>query len=615
MLAPSYLPEAKHALINDLTAGLESQALSWLSGYFAGVAQGRQDALAPSPSPAFTPVAASIPAPVAVVSTSPVASPATATRLTILYGSQTGNAKRVAESLNERCSALGLETRLVRADRYATRELKDEQLLYIVISTQGDGEAPDDSLGFVEFLASRRAPKLPKLKYAVLGLGDSSYPIFCGIAVDIDARLAELGAQRLQDVGTADLDIETVAAPWQDTAVERARESLGQDDVHTASVTPLHAKPAKATREQPLLAELMLNQRITGRDSDKDVRHLEISLEDSQLSYQPGDALGVWPTQAQALVEQVIVTLGLAAETPVEVNKVTRPLNDWLTHHRELTQLTKPFLVAHAERADSDELRSLLKPDSLAQFKTLLETSQLLDVLKAYPASWTAAEFVKALRPLTPRMYSIASSQQAVDEEVHLTLANVAYDHAGEERWGAASRFLTELEEGDKLPIFIEENPRFRLPVDPSRDIIMIGPGTGIAPFRAFVQERGAIQASGRNWLFFGNPRFGSDFLYQTEWQRALSDGELHRLDLAFSRDQAEKVYVQDKLLERAAELYDWIQAGAHVYVCGDATRMARDVHQTLQRIAQNEGGMDEAQAKQWLDDLAAQGRYARDVY
>ncbi len=310
-----------------------------------------------------------------------------------------------------------------------------------------------------------------------------------------------------------------------------------------------------------------------------------------------------------------MATLNLNPDETVEVNNVARPVKTWLSRHRELTQLTKPFLVEHAERARNDTLKSLLQPDSLEAFRQLLETRQLIDVLKEYPAPWSASALVKALRPLTPRLYSIASSQTAVDEEVHLTLANVAYDQNGEARWGVASNFLSQLEEGDKLPIFIEENTRFRLPDDPSRDVIMIGPGTGIAPFRAFIQERSAGAASGRNWLFFGNPSFGSDFLYQTEWQRAVKDGHLHRIDVAFSRDQDHKIYVQHKLLERATDLYDWIQSGAHIYVCGDANRMAKDVHQTLLHIAQNEGGLDEAQAKLWLDDLALQGRYARDVY
>lgn len=597
MLAPSYLPESKHTLITELADGLESNALSWLSGYFAGVAQGRLAGRAAPP-----PVAA-------------VAGASAARQLTVVYGSQTGNAKRVAESLAERVGGLGLSVRLLRADRYPTRELKDEDLLYIVMSTQGDGEPPDDSLAFVEFLSSRRAPKLPQLKYAVLGLGDSSYPIFCGIAQTLDARLAELGAERLHEVGTADLDIETVASPWQDAAIALAQKALKQTGAPTASVTPLHPKASRATREQPFLAELLLNQPITGRSSEKDVRHLEISLEGSQLSYQPGDALGVWPTQSDALVDTIISSLGLDAAESIDVNNVSRPLKEWLGRYRELTQLTKPFLAAHAELSSDESLKALLLPESIDQLKSYLETRQLVDLLKEFPAGWTAQGLVKALRPLTPRMYSIASSQSAVDQEVHLTLANVAYEYEGQARWGAASNFLARLAEGEKLPIFIEENPRFRLPADSSRDIIMIGPGTGVAPFRAFVQERSAAGAGGRNWLFFGNPHFSSDFLYQTEWQRALQDGQLHRLDLAFSRDQAHKIYVQDKLRERAGDLYDWIQGGAHVYVCGDATRMAKDVHQALLHVARQEGGLDDAQAKEWLDELAAQGRYARDVY
>jgi sulfite reductase (NADPH) flavoprotein alpha-component len=596
MLAPSYLPESKHTLITELADGLESNALSWLSGYFAGVAQGR------SANRAAPPVAA-------------VAGVNAAKQLTIVYGSQTGNAKRVAESLAERAGGLGLSARLLRADRYPTRELKDEDLLYIVMSTQGDGEPPDDSLAFVEFLSSRRAPKLPQLKYAVLGLGDSSYPMFCGIAQTIDARLAELGAERLYEVGTADLDVETVALPWGDAAIALAQKALKQTGAPTASVTPLHPKASKATREQPFQAELLLNQPITGRGSDKDVRHLEISLEGSQLSYQPGDALGVWPTQSEALVDAIISSLGLDASETIEINNVTRSLREWLGRYRELTQLTKPFLAAHAELSGNEQLKTILLPESIEQLKGYLETRQLIDLLKEFPAKWTAQGLIKALRPLTPRMYSIASSQSAVDQEVHLTLANVAYEYEGEARWGAASNFLAALAEGEKLPVFIEENQRFRLPADSSRDVIMIGPGTGVAPFRAFVQERAAAGASGRNWLFFGNPHFSSDFLYQTEWQRALQDGDLHRLDLAFSRDQAHKVYVQDKLLERAGDLYDWIQGGAHVYVCGDATRMAKDVHQALLQVARQEGGLDDIQAKEWLDELAAQGRYARDVY
>jgi len=598
MLALTSIPETKQTLLDQLAQGLDTPSLHWLSGYFAGLA--RQQATLPLPVPHVAPVA----------QVNAVA------MLTILYGSQTGNAKRVAETLAEQAAAQGLNTQLIRADRYPTRDLKNEKLLYIVMSTQGDGEPPDDSLGFVEFLTSRRAPKLSHLKYAVLGLGDSSYPSFCGIAHTLDARLAELGAQRLHETGAADLDIDTVAVPWGKEALEQARLAFRQTEAtHSASVTPLHPQAAKVSRDHPFHAELLLNQTITGLGSGKDIRHIEISLEGSQLRYSPGDALGIWPRQADALVDAVIDRLGLVASEPVDIAGVVRPLHEWLGRHRELTQLTKPFLIAHSERSGSDELKALLQADRQDALKQLLETHQLLDVLARYPAAWTAEGLVKALRPLTPRLYSIASSQAAVDSEVHLTVANVAYTHRGEARWGAASNFLSTLKEGDTLPIFIEENTRFRLPADPARDVIMIGPGTGVAPFRAFVQERQANGASGRNWLFFGNPHFHTDFLYQTEWQEALRSGGLHRLDLAFSRDQEHKVYVQDRLLERAADLYDWIQSGAHIYVCGDARAMARDVHQALLGIARTEGGFDPEQAKAWLDELAAQGRYSRDVY
>lgn len=598
MLAPTYLPEAKHALITDLAESLEPSALSWLSGYFAGVAQGRQAA-----KPATLSIAAATP-------------PTSAGRLTILYGSQTGNAKRVAEGLLERSVGQGLDARLVRADQYPTRELKDEQLLYIVMSTQGDGEPPDDSIALVEFIRSRRAPKLPQLKYAVLGLGDSSYPSFCGISQDLDARLAELGAQRLQEAGAADLDIETVAAPWQDSALTLAKEHLipANPTLASATVTPLRVTTA-ATREHPFQAELLLNQTITGRDGDKDIRHLEISLEGSALSYQPGDALGIWPVQDAQLVGAVVETLGLDGAAAIEHQGITRSLQEWLGSYRELTVLTRPFLQAHAARAQSAMLDSLLKAEQRTGLIEYMATNQVLDALRNWPAIWTAQDLVAALRPITPRMYSIASSQSTVDEEVHLTLANVAYEHEGEARWGVTSRFLSELQEGARLPIFIEENSRFRLPADPSRDIIMIGAGTGVAPYRAFVQARSDAETSGRNWLFFGNPHFASDFLYQTEWQQALKAGDLHRIDLAFSRDQENKVYVQHRLLERATEVYDWIQTGAHVYVCGDATHMARDVHNALIEIARDQGALDEDGARQWLDELAAQGRYARDVY
>jgi len=597
-VTPSPLPETKFSMLERLVEDLDAPALHWLSGYMAGAASRLQ------PTPLAMPGKAAAPA------------ADTRQRLTVLYGSQTGNAKRVAEDLARRAQADGLLVRLVRADAYPVRELKEERLLYIVISTQGEGEPPDDARGFVEFLAGRRAPRLPELKYAVLGLGDSSYPLFCGIGRDIDARLAELGAARLQDAGYADLDIETVAGPWSERALAGAREQLARAPM--ASVTPLRpAQPAAALhgRDHPYPAEVLANQRITARGSEKDIRHIELSLEGSGLRYEPGDALGVWPQQAPELVEAVLDALGLDGAEPVAAAGQTLPLAQWLRDKRELTRLTRPFLAAHAERNGDARLAHALAPEGRDQLAALFDGYQLIDLLREFPASWSGRELVAALRPLAPRMYSIASSQAEVEDEVHLTVAHVAYEAFGQARWGAASRHLAGLEDGARTPVFVEANERFRLPADGARDIIMIGPGTGVAPFRAFVQARAAAGAGGRNWLFFGNPHFHSDFLYQAEWQQALKDGRLDRIDLAFSRDQAGKIYVQHRLLERGRELYGWLQEGAHLYVCGDASRMARDVHAALLAVARTHGGKDAEAAGAWLSELAAQGRYARDVY
>lgn len=592
----SPFPEDKQPLVARLIDGLDAPALLWLSGYLAGVAGQRQPigkGASAEPSPA----------------------PDAQARLTVLYGSQTGNAKRLAEELGRRASAAGLAVRVVRADAYATREFKQERLLYVVISTQGDAEPPDDSRALVEFLAGSRAPKLENLRYAVLGLGDSSYPNFCAIGRQLDERFAALGAQRLLAAGEADVDVETVSQSWLEQALQQAREQL-KTSAPLAKVTTLRTARIAPVwhREQPFQASLLLNQRITGRDSDRDVRHLELSLEGSGLRYAPGDALGVWPTQSPALVENVLASLRLDGDTLVRVGDDEHALRTWLTAHRELTQLTRPFFAAHAERSGDASLRELLAPAARDALADLFSRWQVLDLLRRHPADWTAETLVAALRPLAPRLYSIASSQSVVGDEVQLTVSHVDYLFNGESRWGAASHYLAQHAEGESVPVFVEANERFHLPSD-ERDIIMIGAGTGIAPYRAFVQERAERGAGGRNWLVFGNPHFYSDFLYQTEWQQALKNGQLHRVDLAFSRDQAEKIYVQHRLIEQGRRLYEWLESGAHLYVCGDANRMAKDVHKALVAVVAEHGSRTLEDAEAWLNQLIQQGRYARDVY
>ena len=584
------LPEEKVDLLARLTEGLDAPGLWWLSGYAAGLAA----------RPGARPAAAA----------------EAAARLTVVYGSQTGNAKRLAEQLAHQAEAAGLGVRLLRADAYPVRELGAEKLLYVVISTQGDGDPPDDARGFVEHLLGKRASALPGLKFAVLGLGDSSYPQFNVTGRQIDARLEALGAQRLFARGEADLDLDTVATPWLAQALGAAKDAL-KSTAPLASVTPLRAASAVSpwSREKPFAAEVLVNQRLTGQVSRKDVRHVELSLEGSGLSYQPGDALGVWPRNPPALVDAVLAGLRLDGSTRVGSGGQDHPLRDWLGQHRELTRLSRPFLAAHAQRAGSAELERVLHPGQTAALSALLSTHQLVDLLQAWPAAWSADELVASLRPLAPRLYSIASSQSAVGPEAHLTVDHLAYAGPGGPRWGAASHFIADAAPGASLPVFIEANDRFRLPRDGSRDIIMVGPGTGVAPFRGFVQERAATGATGRNWLVFGNPHARHDFLYQVEWQQALKSGQLHRLDLAFSRDQAEKVYVQHKLREHGRDLYAWLESGAHLYVCGDAGRMARDVETALLDVIATHGRHDQDAARDYLNALQQQGRYARDVY
>jgi len=539
-----------------------------------------------------------------------------AERLSIVYGSQTGNAKRVAAQLASRSEAAGLPVRLLRADAYPQRDLAQERHLLLVISTQGDGEPPDDARGLFEFITGKRAPKLPALQFAVLGLGDSSYPQFCTIGRRLDARLAELGATRFSAFGEADVEIEAVATPWTEQALDRVRELLKQVGP-PARATPLHAVPSRSaySREQPFAATVLANQRIVGRDSGRDVRHVELSLEGSGLHYQPGDALGVWPRNPPALVGQWLEVLQLDGAQEVAYQGRTLPLRQWLDREREITRLHRGFIAALAAAGGHDALARLLQPEQSTQLAAMLADDQPIDLLRRYPATWRPEALLAALRPLAPRLYSIASSPKAVGEEVHLTVAVVAYEAHGSAHWGAASSLLAATAEDGRLPVFIEPNERFRLPADDSRDIIMIGPGTGVAPFRAFVQERRESGAAGRNWLFFGNRHFASDFLYQVEWQQALQDGSLHRLDLAFSRDFEQKTYIQQRLRERGAELHAWLEGGAHIYVCGDSKHMARDVHAALVDVIAANGGHSPEAAQAWLGELLQQGRYARDVY
>ncbi|OBU15578.1 sulfite reductase [NADPH] flavoprotein, alpha-component [Photobacterium aquimaris] len=574
------------------------QQLAWISGYFWGLSQ--------SQSPAAT----------AALSSNVLAAAKPAGQLTIIYASQTGNAKGVAEALQQQAQAQDIAAKLVSAGDFKGKNLAKETHVIIVASTHGEGEAPDDAIELHEFLQSKKAPKLPDLHYAVIGLGDSSYEFFCQTAKDFDQYLAKLGAQPMLERLDCDVDYDAAAAKWQLQVLEKTQQTLstGAAEVVQLPVGQHQAATTIYNKHHPFSASLSVSQKITGRGSDKDVRHIEIDLEESGLTYQPGDALGVWFENDPQLADTILAKLGLEADTLVNVDGSTLSLRDALITQYEITASNPQFVTKYAELSGSKKLQKLV--DDREKLREYAAKNQIIDVLAEKKTSLTAAQLLGLLRRLTPRLYSIASSQQEVGEEVHLTVGVVEFEQANEQRQGGASSFLAQrLEQGDAVKVFVEANNNFKLPVDDNTPVIMIGPGTGIAPFRAFVQERENREASGKNWLFFGDRTFTEDFLYQVEWQKYLKSGVVTQMDVAFSRDQAEKVYVQQRILEQSVQVWQWLQQGAHVYVCGDATHMAKDVHQALLTVIEQQGNKTREQAEQYLNELRKDKRYQRDVY
>lgn len=584
------------ARLQAATTDLTPNQLAWVSGYFWGVLNQQPSAAVAT----VAPVATAIPT------------------ITLLSASQTGNARRVAEALRDDLLAAKLNVNLVSAGDYKFKQIANEKLLIVVASTQGEGEPPEEAVALHKFLFSKKAPKLDGAAFAVLGLGDTSYEFFCQAGKDFDSKLAELGAERLLDRVDADVEYQAAAAQWRARVVEVLKARVPKETSAPAAVTASGAVnevfTSPYTKEEPLTASLAVNQKITGRDSEKDVRHIEIDLGDSGLRYQPGDALGVWYQNDPALVKELVELLWLKGDEPVSVDGKTLPLSDALQWHFELTVNTSNIVENYATLTRSESLLPLV--GDKAKLQHYAATTPIVDMVRFSPAQLDAAALTGLLRPLTPRLYSIASSQAEVETEVHITVGVVRYDIEGRARAGGASSFLADrVEEEGEVRVFIEHNDNFRLPANPETPVIMIGPGTGIAPFRAFMQQRAAEGAEGKNWLFFGNPHFTEDFLYQVEWQRYVKEGVLNRIDLAWSRDQKEKVYVQDKLRQQGAELWRWINDGAHIYVCGDANRMAKDVEQALLDVIAEFGAMDAETADEYLSELRVERRYQRDVY
>jgi len=582
--------------LQALVSQLNPIQQAWVSGYLAAAAQ-----LAGQGAGSVT-----------------AAQVAEASTLTILYASQTGNAKAVAGKIKAAAESKGFAVAFSDIGSYKTNALAKEKFLIIVASTYGEGEPPESAVSFHKFLFGKKAPQLPQLHYAVLGLGDSSYEFFCQTAVDFDTKLASLGAKRLHPAALLDVDYDTQASEWQQQALAQFEPLLKA--ANTAPSAQVIAWPGATdghhslyTKQNPLLAELSVNQKITGRNSTKDVRHIEISLADSGLTYQPGDALGVYFHNDPALVNAILAATGIAADAKVQFDGAEHTVQQLLTEQLELTQSYPSFVEKYAAATGNTVLQQLATDK--AALREFLATHQTADVVLQYPGALSAQQLVDSLRKQQPRLYSISSSQAEVGEEVHLTVGVVRFDAFGQTHLGGASGFLAErLAEGQQVKVFVEHNDNFRLP-NHDTPVIMIGPGTGIAPFRAFLQERDNAGATGQNWLFFGNPHFTQDFLYQVELQDYLKRGVLSKLDVAFSRDQAQKVYVQDKLLAKGAEVWSWLAQGAHLYICGDGSKMAKDVHQALLQIAKTHGGLNDEAANDYFEQLRESKRYQKDVY
>ncbi|QEN86477.1 assimilatory sulfite reductase (NADPH) flavoprotein subunit [Labrys sp. KNU-23] len=594
------LSESQWHQIRTLATTLDNRQLQWLSGFFAGIEfkagdWGTHTPLAPTQQDAVS-----------------------SRRITILYGSETGNSSALAASLAERARAEGFSPQLFDMADYKLRGLKEEQDLLLIASTYGEGDPPQPAANFFEFVESRKAPRLPGLRFAVLALGDSTYERYCEAGKRLDRRFEELGAIRLQPRVDCDVDYDEPAAAWMANVLGHMAKPAS-----TIAASPAAAEPRTSTgfdKRNPFAARILDNLVLSGRGSSKQTLHVEISLEGSGLAYEPGDCLGLMPSNDPAVVDAMIGELGFDGAATVTVKDTPFAIQEALARHVEITALTPRFIEHWAGITGAEALRRLGDPASVEDRSAFMRGHHILDVVRRFPAKGLDPQMLIAgLRPLQPRLYSIASSLSAAPDEAHLTVSTVRYELAGEPRSGVASGHLADRGQPDQqLPIYVHANPHFRLPAD-DVPIIMVGAGTGVAPYRAFMQEREARATSGRSWLVFGERNFRTDFLYQSEWLAMLSAGVLTRMDVAFSRDGRregrDRIYVQHRLKEQARDVFAWLEDGACFYVCGDASRMAPDVHQALRSIIATQGGLGADAADDYLQRLQREHRYQRDVY
>lgn len=587
----SPLTEQQLSALGNFTRDLNREQLLWINGYFQGLLASQEKAEIQTAQQTFN----------------------EEKPLKILYGTHTGKSKIIASKLGEVLAGRGVGAQIDSLDNYKTRQLSGESNIVFIVSTHGEGEPPAMAEDFHAFITGKRAPQLPNLNYAVVALGDKSYKLFCKTGLDIDQALTKLGAKPILPVLTLDVDFEDDAEKWINDFVEifAQRESVS---VTAASPAKTELAEIKYSRKNPFKATVIDKVKITGRGSDKEVYHVELSLEGSGITYEPGDSVGILANNPPELVDAVLKHCALNGEEEITIKEGTFLFREALTERLELTILTREVIQNYQNKTGNEELLKVITEDQLLD--KYLYGHDVLDLLEEFPATLSAQDLADVLRSFPPRLYSISSSQDAVGDEVHITVATVRYSNKGRRRGGACSTYLADrIEVDSNVSVFIEKNPAFKLPEKDETPIILIGAGTGVAPFRSFLQHREANNQKGKTWLFFGERRFHSDFLYQIEWQKLLRDGFLEKIDVAFSRDQEKKIYVQHRLFEKQKELYEWLNKGAHIYLCGDMKQMARDVQQTLLQIFETQGGMTEEKAIEFMKALKKEKRFQLDVY
>ncbi|MGE0278858.1 MAG: sulfite reductase flavoprotein subunit alpha [Nitrospiraceae bacterium] len=577
-ILPNSAPFAQEQIadLNRVFATSSAEQRAWLSGFLAGLQ------------------AANATQPTAISAAAPFARKAP---LTILFGTESGNAEALAAQARKAAARLGFSPKVSDMADLTPAQAAAAGNLLVVASTWGEGDPPQRAVAFYEALLADNAPRFEGVRYAVLALGDRAYAQFCAIGRRIDERLAELGGTRVADRIECDLDYQVGATGWLNSTLDLWKPAPAEAEnsvIHVDFARPTHEDGL--TRGRPFEAGITEHVRLSGSRSKSDTHHVVLSLEGSGIAYEPGDSLGVIPRNDPALAEAILAAAGLTGEVA---------LRQRLIEAYDITTLTAKQLAEYAALSGTTA-----PPDEWAADR------QVLDLLEVGGVRLSPEQLTGLLRPLPPRYYSIASSQKAVGAEAHLLVAALRYSSHDRQREGVASVDITARRRaGDRLNVFLRSNPHFRLPADPARPVIMVGPGTGVAPFRGFLQERAEIGATGRNWLVFGHRNYLHDFLYQLEWQDWLKSGTLSRLDVAFSRDQSAKRYVQDALWDARRDLYAWLQDGATLYVCGDANAMAKDMHTMLLRILADQANTDEAGAKAALDAIRGDGRYLRDIY